>query len=90
MALLHLLHELMSCVGQIVLFCCIEIWFGRSKRLCHYCLLVQATIDQVDGLIFFDGSSEQLLQWDTQIQAVCNQLNVIVEDLISNDVSLQV
>ena len=51
---------------------------------------MQATIDQVDGLIFFDGSSEQLLQWDTQIQAVCNQLNVIVEDLISKDMSLQV
>ena len=51
---------------------------------------MQATIDQVDGLIIFDGSSEQLLQWDTQIQAVCNQLNMIVEDLVSKDVSLQV
>lgn len=39
--------------------------------------------------MFFDGSSQQLLQWDTQIQAVCNQLNLIVEDLISKDASLQ-
>lgn len=50
---------------------------------------IQANIDQVDGLISFTGSSEQLLQWDTQIQAICNQLNVMVEDLISKDVTLQ-
>ena len=50
---------------------------------------MQATIDQVDGLMFFDGSSEQLLQWDFQIQSICNQLNVIVDNIISKDITLQ-
>jgi len=50
---------------------------------------LQATIDQVDGLMFFDGSSEQLLQWDSQIQGICNQLNVIVDNVVSKDIALQ-
>lgn len=39
--------------------------------------------------MFFDGSSEQLLQWDTRIQGICNHLNVIVDGIISKDVTLQ-
>lgn len=39
--------------------------------------------------MFFDGSSEQLLQWDSQIQGVCNQLNAIVDNIISKDIALQ-
>ena len=53
-------------------------------------MLLQATIDQVDGLMFFDGRSEQLLQWDAQIQGVCNQLNVIVDNIVSKEVAMQV
>ena len=54
-----------------------------------WCGCLQATIDQVDGLMFFDGSSEQLLQWDTRIQGICNHLNVIVDNIISKDITLQ-
>lgn len=40
---------------------------------------MQGTIDQVDGLIAFDRESERLLQWDTQIQSVCQSLNDILD-----------
>lgn len=62
---------------------------GEEACVRRGCVILQATIDQVEGLIFFDSSSQQLLQWDLQIQAVCNQLNVIVEDLVSKDAALQ-
>ncbi len=55
----------------------------------RYNAWLQATIDQVDGLMFFDGSLEQLLQWDSQIQGICNQLNVIVDNIVSKDIALQ-
>ena len=62
----------------------------RDRLVDHaLCSVLQATIDQVDGLMFFDGRSEQLLQWDSQIQGVCNQLNTIVDNIISRDVAMQ-
>lgn len=40
---------------------------------------MQGTIDQVDGLIAFDRESERLLQWDAQIQGVCQTLNDVLD-----------
>jgi hypothetical protein len=39
----------------------------------------QGTIDQVEGLIYFDDKLEPLLQWDLQIQAVCGKVNDIID-----------
>lgn len=40
---------------------------------------LQGTIDQVDGLIAFDSEGERMLQWDDQIQSVCQSLNSILD-----------
>lgn len=39
--------------------------------------------------MYFDGSSEQLLQWDTRIQGICHHLNIIVDNITSKDITLQ-
>ncbi|KAK9863293.1 hypothetical protein WJX84_010863 [Apatococcus fuscideae] len=49
---------------------------------------LQGSIDQVEGLIRFDTASEQLLQWDEQIQKVCNQLNGIADTIISKETAV--
>jgi len=46
-------------------------------------LCLQATIDQVDGLLSFNAGSEPMLQWDEQIHSVCAQLNTIIDDAMS-------
>lgn len=51
-------------------------------------MCLQGSIDQVDGLIRFDTASEQLLQWDEQIQKVCNQLNGIADHIISKETAV--
>ena len=53
-------------------------------------MLVQATIDQVDGLLSFNAGSAPLLQWDEQIHSVCAQLNSITDDAISRRAGLAV
>ena len=47
---------------------------------------MQATIDQVDGLLSFNAGSEPMLQWDEQIHSVCAQLNSIIDDATSRRV----
>lgn len=42
-------------------------------------ILVQGSIDQVDGLLHFETDMEGLKQWDEQIASVCNQLNNILD-----------
>ena len=40
---------------------------------------LQATIDQVEGLLNFEKGSEELLQWDERIHTVCASLNGIID-----------
>jgi len=42
---------------------------------------MKATIDQLDGVVDFEAASDQLLIWDSQIQAVCLQLNDVLENI---------
>lgn len=57
----------------------ITLWtMAQLPRLC-LSLPRQGTIDQVDGLIAFDRESERLLQWDAQIQGMCQTLNDILD-----------
>lgn len=49
---------------------------------------VQGTIDQVDGLIAFDGEGERLLQWDDQIQGVCQSLNDILDCSVTHSLPI--
>lgn len=42
-------------------------------------MLVQGSIDQVDGLLHFETDAEGLKQWDEQIASVCTQLNNILD-----------
>ena len=93
--------QYLACVpvpAQQTCCCCVDAYMSTARaedtqrdRLVDHvpCTVLQATIDQVDGLMFFDGRSEQLLQWDSQIQGVCNQLNTIVDNIISRDVAMQ-
>lgn len=39
---------------------------------------LKGCIDQVDAVIYFN-ETEPLLQWDAQIQAICEQVNNIVD-----------
>ncbi|KAK9815676.1 hypothetical protein WJX72_007876 [[Myrmecia] bisecta] len=50
---------------------------------------LKGSIDQVDGLLCFDGSSDQLLLWDEQIQDVCNQLNSIIDTMGDKGIKLE-
>jgi CSN4/RPN5/eIF3a helix turn helix domain len=52
-------------------------------------LYLQGSIDQVDALLRFDSSSEQLLQWDSQIQSMCNQLNGIIDRMADKGIKLE-
>eukprot|EP00877_Chromochloris_zofingiensis_P013874 jgi/Chrzof1/8740/Cz03g22180.t1 len=40
---------------------------------------LQGSIDQVERLIDFDNKVEPLMQWDRQIQSVCQQVNDIID-----------
>jgi len=42
---------------------------------------MKATIDQLDGVVDFEAASDQMLVWDSQIQAVCLQLNDVLETI---------
>lgn len=62
------------------------------KHVCSWltvqCMHAQGTIDQVDGLIAFDGERERLLQWDDQIQGVCQSLNDILDGAVTNNLPI--
>jgi len=45
-------------------------------------------IDQVERLIRFDTKAEQLLQWDTQIQGICNKVNDIMDDMVKTGIKV--
>lgn len=49
---------------------------------------LKGTIDQVDGLIAFDRESERLLQWDAQIQGMCQTLNDILDGATARGVTV--
>ncbi|WIA32078.1 hypothetical protein OEZ86_002929 [Tetradesmus obliquus] len=42
---------------------------------------LQGSIDQVDGLIHFEASLEQLVQWERQVTATCVKVDSILEQL---------
>jgi len=42
---------------------------------------MKATIDQVDGIIEFESATDNLHIWDNQIQAVCAQVNDVLENI---------
>ena len=46
---------------------------------------MQGSIDQVEELIFFD-TKEELQHWDDQIQAICTQVNNIVDTCASKGI----
>lgn len=47
---------------------------------------LQGSIDQVDDLIYFDTKAKELQQWDNQIQAICSQVNQIMENCIAKNI----
>lgn len=47
---------------------------GALRRTAHR----RAARLQVEGLIIFDDKIEPLLQWDRQIESICNKVNDIV------------
>lgn len=40
---------------------------------------LQGTIDQVEGLIHFEDSLEQLVQWDKQVATACVKVDNILD-----------
>lgn len=42
---------------------------------------LQGTIDQVEGLIQFEDSLEQLVQWDKQVANVCVKVDNILDQM---------
>jgi hypothetical protein len=42
---------------------------------------LQGSIDQVEGLIHFEDSLEQLVQWDRQVAATCVKVDNILEQV---------
>mmetsp|Transcript_11246 Transcript_11246/g.13285 ORF Transcript_11246/g.13285 Transcript_11246/m.13285 type:complete len:397 (-) Transcript_11246:32-1222(-) len=42
---------------------------------------MKGSIDQVEGIIFFDKDVQELGQWDTQIASLCTSVNSIVDDM---------
>eukprot|EP00891_Asterochloris_glomerata_P000125 jgi/Astpho2/125/fgenesh1_pm.00004_%23_17_t len=50
---------------------------------------LQASIDQVIGLVSFNSSSEQLLQWDAQIQSICGQLNGMIDKMANKGIKIE-
>ena len=48
--------------------------------------LWQGSIDQVDNLIYFDTNAKELQHWDNQIQAVCSQINQIMEHCVAKKI----
>ncbi len=49
---------------------------------------MQATIDQVDGLIRFTAADEPLAQWDKNIQGICHTVNGIVDQMAAKGLRL--
>ncbi len=43
---------------------------------------------QVERLIRFDDKVEALLQWDAQIQNVCNKVNEICDDMANAGIKI--
>eukprot|EP01119_Soliformovum_irregulare_P005515 TRINITY_DN17270_c0_g1_i1.p1 TRINITY_DN17270_c0_g1~~TRINITY_DN17270_c0_g1_i1.p1 ORF type:complete len:389 (+),score=123.92 TRINITY_DN17270_c0_g1_i1:68-1234(+) len=43
---------------------------------------LKGTIDQIEGMILFEHSTESLMQWDGRVGSVCNYLNNLI-DVIS-------
>jgi COP9 signalosome complex subunit 4 len=44
---------------------------------------LQGSIDQVEGLIHFEDSLEQLVQWDRQVAATCVKVDNILEQVVA-------
>jgi len=42
---------------------------------------MKATIDQVDSVVEFESAADNLYTWDNQIQAICNVVNDILENI---------
>jgi len=42
---------------------------------------IKATIDQVDSIVEFEASQDNLLTWDQQIQSLCLNLNDVLESI---------
>jgi len=42
---------------------------------------MKASIDQVDGVVEFEAATDNLHIWDNQIQAVCSQVNDVLENI---------
>lgn len=40
-----------------------------------------ASIDQIESFIFFSADGEALTHWDNEIEAICNDVNKVVEDM---------
>ena len=50
---------------------------------------LQATIDQVEGLIRFTAADQPLAQWDKNIQGICHKVNSIVDQMAAKGVKLE-
>ncbi|GMH43249.1 hypothetical protein BSKO_11171 [Bryopsis sp. KO-2023] len=42
---------------------------------------LKGSIDQVEGLVIFDGEEEPLMEWDKQVQSVCQSVNDIIDKM---------
>jgi COP9 signalosome complex subunit 4 len=62
-------------------------WKAKHMAWCAACV-VQGSIDQVEGLIRFDGATEELLQWDLQIQGICHAANAIIDGLAAKGMKM--
>jgi COP9 signalosome complex subunit 4 len=63
---------------------------GKAEEIASKMVMesrLKGTIDQVDGLIAFDREGERLLQWDDQIQGVCQSLNNILDGAAARGVT---
>ncbi len=49
---------------------------------------LQGSIDQVESLIYFDDAVEPLMQWDRQIQSVCNKVNDIIDAMGAHGIAV--
>ena len=60
------------------------------QHMCTIGLSVFCSAMQVDGIIRFDDKVESLLQWDAQIQNVCNKVNEICDDMAAAGIKIEV
>ena len=61
-----------------------------SAQVIHSCVCRPAHAVQVDHTIRFDNNVEPLLQWDAQIQSVCNKVNEICDDMAAAGIKIAV